>query len=281
MGRGCVRALLGVACDERRDCVFYQANIGEVINAGSVKDQLFEHYGTDDPVQVAELMLTELRVSVYGCVPSPPNVHCLRVHRPPDHATRCPLCTGRHSQGSLVRGPFGVLRRCLRCCFVSRAHVFAVSCGVACASRLSLCYCSDVVVVLAVVVASGCLNLIPPMSVFLLFSPLAGINMVFLVIIGVVIMTIESSGDTISAGLKWQIFKYCKALGTLPCLSVFVVRLCASDCLHVVPGAVNCGKRHAEYMWGRGLLYIYVGATCILGPIEHALGWYFLIIGIM
>ena len=44
------------------------------------------------------------------------------------------------------------------------------------------------------------------------FTPLAGLSQLYLLLFGVVTMTVESSGDTISANLKAGILKYCSAL---------------------------------------------------------------------
>ena len=79
------------------------------------------------------------------------------------------------------------------------------------------------------------------------FTPLAGLSQLYLLLFGVVTMTVESSGDTISANLKAGILKYCSAL---------------------------------EFMWGRGIFYAYIGITCILGPVESLYGWYMLLVGI-
>lgn len=94
---------------------------------------------------------------------------------------------------------------------------------------------------------SGILDLLPPASIFKIFTPLAGLSQLYLLIFGVITMTIESSGDTISANLKAGILKYCAAL---------------------------------EFMWGRGLFYAYIGITCILGPVETLYGWYMFIVGV-
>jgi len=95
---------------------------------------------------------------------------------------------------------------------------------------------------------AGVLDLLPPASIFKVFTPLAGINMVFILLFGIVIMTVESSGDTISANLKRTIFHYCKALETI---------------------------------WGRGFFYCYVGATCILAPGHNLFGYYMLCVGLV
>ena len=49
--------------------------------------------------------------------------------------------------------------------------------------------------------------MLPPASIFRVFTPLAGLNMLFLLLFGVVIMTVESDGDTISSSLKANIIK--------------------------------------------------------------------------
>jgi len=52
----------------------------------------------------------------------------------------------------------------------------------------------------------GGLSLIPPGCFIILVTPLAGLNMFFIMAFSFVIMTIESSGDTISSTFKKNIF---------------------------------------------------------------------------
>ena len=82
---------------------------------------------------------------------------------------------------------------------------------------------------------------LPPMAILHLGTPLAMINMAALTFFGVIIMTVESSGDTISSNFKNGIKKYCAALDTI---------------------------------WGRGVFYCYVGTTQVPPPtplLERAL----------
>jgi len=92
----------------------------------------------------------------------------------------------------------------------------------------------------------GVLALMPPKIIFRVFSPLAGVNMIALTLFGFVTMTVESDGNTISATFKANIIKYCAAL---------------------------------DEIWGRGLFYLYIGMTQILGPNEKLFGWYMCFVG--
>jgi len=92
----------------------------------------------------------------------------------------------------------------------------------------------------------GILDLLPPASIFKIFTPLAGMNMIFVFLFAFVTMVIESSGDTISASLKGAILHQCKALETI---------------------------------WGRGFFYLYIGITCILAPGHNLFGVYMLFVG--
>lgn len=56
---------------------------------------------------------------------------------------------------------------------------------------------------------AGLLQLMPPMGIFMAATPLAALNTIFLLIFGIVTMTVESSGDTISASLKVSLPKLC------------------------------------------------------------------------
>jgi hypothetical protein len=95
-------------------------------------------------------------------------------------------------------------------------------------------------------VVMGGLSLLPPGCFLIFVTPIAGINMVFILAFSFVIMTVESSGDTISGSLKNNIFHWCKALETI---------------------------------WGRGFLYLYVGVSCLLAPGHALFGCYMLFVG--
>jgi len=168
---GCMVRIMAILQNPKKIC--------QIISAKNIKENMREHYGTDDPKKVAEMIFLDLRDAIRN---------------------------GTWSVGRLA--------------FFGGAYACVV----------------------------GVLDLLPPASLFKIFSPLAGINMVFVLLFGFVIMTIESSGDTISSTFKSSIFHYCKAL---------------------------------ETVWGRGYFYLYVGTTCFLAPGHKFFGFYMLIIGII
>mmetsp|Transcript_47774 Transcript_47774/g.108410 ORF Transcript_47774/g.108410 Transcript_47774/m.108410 type:complete len:386 (-) Transcript_47774:307-1464(-) len=94
----------------------------------------------------------------------------------------------------------------------------------------------------------GALELMPPAVIFKIASPLHGVCMMFLFLFGIVILTLESEGDTIHAGLKGTLTHYCKALETI---------------------------------WGRGYFYIYVGVSTKLAPGHDLYGYYMIVVGII
>jgi len=155
------------------------SKISEILTAENFQSGLKDHYGTDDPQKVAEMIFHDLQDAIKN---------------------------GTWSIGRLAffGGCYGTV--------------------------------------------AGGLNMLPPASIFRVFTPLAGLNMLFLLLFGVVIMTVESDGDTISSSLKANIIKYCALMETI---------------------------------WGRGLFYMYVGATQILGPTEHLFGWYMFAVGVV
>ena len=82
-------------------------------------------------------------------------------------------------------------------------------------------------------------------------SPLATLTKLYLLFFSIITITIESEGETVSSNLKAFIFQQCAAL---------------------------------EYTRPRGLFYMYIGVTGILGgkmTKRRLLGWYFFLCGLL
>jgi hypothetical protein len=155
------------------------SRIREILNAKNFQQGLEEHYGTDDPMKVSEIVLHDLQDAIRN---------------------------GTWSIGRLA--------------FFGGAYA---------------CF-------------AGLLQFMPPMGILMCATPIGMLNIIFMMIFGLVTMTIESSGDTISATFKANIMKYCAAL---------------------------------DEIWGRGFFYMYMGITQILAPRERKFGWYMFFVGIV
>mmetsp|Transcript_30362 Transcript_30362/g.68081 ORF Transcript_30362/g.68081 Transcript_30362/m.68081 type:complete len:400 (+) Transcript_30362:111-1310(+) len=151
----------------------------QIVKAKNIHEDLEKHYGTEDPIEVARIVMHDLRDGV-------------------------------------EKGTWSIGRMAF----------------------FGGCYCSLI----------GALTLLPFGWIFLAFTPLAFVNAVTLVFFGLVTMTMESEGDTISAQFKANIQKYCGALSEI---------------------------------WGRGIFYLYLGVTQILGPRNHFFGYYMSFVGLV